>query len=198
MNEKLEPRFGIQLKQKEPLKVHFYTGAEFNFTRQKWMFTKNNKIIRAEDWKFFNTDPYYPIMKDLVSTYNEMSVAEMEMSVSLHSSTLHTQIKQSPNNFTRSNRNGCFYFACAAKDDYFVKVSNVVAFNHEAEEICRNKGQVLWSPLKHRLDLSTVPDMQFVNIWTGIKRYNTSHFYYQDQIFKIEDKWNITTGSKYS
>ena len=111
-----------------------------------------------------------------------------KMTASIHSSTLHSQIKKSPNNFIRSSQNGCYYFAYAATNDSFVKVnsvnSTVIAFYYEAEEICRNNGQILWSPTEHRMDRSSLPDISFSNIWTGIKRYNTSHFYYNNDKLK--------------
>lgn len=91
-NERVAERFEIELRREEPIRINVYIGAEFDFVRQQWIFTRNRKIIRKriillngilwkslieswirpEDWKSHNREPYYPIMKDLVSTYNYM------------------------------------------------------------------------------------------------------------------------------
>ena len=153
-------------------------------------------------------------MHNLVSMYSSIkysdwisaSKGERKMTGMIHSSTQDSRMTSTDCNAKQFHtfhppRHGCFYFACVSKtaNKSIVEINaeyNIsITAHHEAEAICEKKGKILWSPTEHTLNESSFPETHFFNIWTGIKRYNYSNFHYQDDIFKIEDKLKLNSGT---
>ena len=180
-------------------KLHIHLNISFDFRQAKWINSVSQSEFQDKFWlRTKRFSPSYPVMNELLGKYKSwilllffILVVKIGRYQTEPCYAAQSDVHALKDSYTLLLPSFPGQTVCKGENAFLINVSERLLKYREAIKYCGSKGL-------ENLELETFnisaynrfyEDQEAASMfWTGAKRYNESHFYYDDTIFKIRDE----------